>query len=182
MARDLDDDYAPRPRRRRRFEDEYDDDYAYERPPQRSGWVIAVAVLNLVLGSILTLAGLFTCFIGFIILATVDRRGDREGSIAAIIISFLGLLLGAGYVLGGFGLLNRRNWGRIITLILAAFNFLACAAGILGIVGVIAERGGRPENKIVGLIFLFFGVLLNLGYGLFVYMTLLRRSIAEEFR
>ena len=75
MASDYD-DYDDRPRRRRRREyDDTDDDRGYQRVPERSGWGIAVAVVNLIGGSILTLGGGFICFIAVILMASGSVRG-----------------------------------------------------------------------------------------------------------
>src|SRR5262245_2210630 len=118
MSRDYD-DYEPRPRRRWR-DDDYGDDY--ERPPQRSGWVVAVAVLSLIGGSIVTLASLFVSFIAFVIMLS-GRQRERDESTIVFAIASPFILLGIGYLVGGFGLIARKKWGRVLTLIAAAFNF-----------------------------------------------------------
>jgi hypothetical protein len=176
MSRDYD-DYEPRSRRRWR-DDDYED---FERPPQRSGWVIAVAVLSLIAGSIVTLASLFISFIAFVIMMS-GRQRERDESTIVFAIASPFILLGIGYLVGGFGLIARKKWGRVLTLIVGTFNFLLAAVGILGMVWAIVDPPRRRGELAPILFFSCAGVVLNLGYGLFVYLVLLRQKIAEEFQ
>src|SRR5262245_8391744 len=171
------DDYAPR---HRRYYADYDD-YGYRRPEQRSDCVIGLAIVSFLLAALVLFIALMCLFAGFMM--SVEGRGrDRDEAYIPLTIGSFGFLLGIGYILSGVGLLMRRNWGRVTTLILAAFNFLGAAGGIIGMVAIIAQSNRLRDDAIVGAFFICFGVVLNLGYGLMAYLTLLRSEIVSEFR
>ena len=177
MAWDDDDHGDPRWRRRR----EYDDDYGMSATQSGSGLVTLVGVISIVWGTLVLFAALF-----FILIALIAMAGghgqDREGEISIIVvaISMVGLLLGGLYLTGGIGLHGRRNWARVMILILAVLNCLSAAAGVLGLVNALSNLR-HPEEVVVLLLFSCIGIVLNLGYGLLVYLTLLRAKYAQEF-
>lgn len=178
MERDYDDDDAPR---RRRYEDEYDEDRETRRRPERSGVVIGVAVVNFLLGALFVIVGLLCLFAAIMMLTSGGRR-DRDDAWQPLMLGFGLLIIGVGYVVSGIGLLGQRNWGRIITLILGGFNFAGALLGMFGMVLIIAEGRRLRDETIFALFFSCASVVINLGYGVFVYATLLRSRIAAEFR
>src|SRR5438445_9492591 len=117
---------------------------AFGRPMVKSGAVTAIAVINFVFGAMNLLCGLLLmvggAFFGSMFGAVSDAAAKQPnvnpadaqklaelaskggGFFAAIfgVIGFLVLLFGALAIIGGIGLLGRKQWGRILTLVLAS--------------------------------------------------------------
>jgi hypothetical protein len=86
-----------------------------------------LAWLNIVSGALAILAGLivFMILVGSGLISG-DWRAMGILSIVAISITTLMFVLGAPSIVAGIGLLKRKEWARILTLILscmAVFNF-----------------------------------------------------------
>jgi hypothetical protein len=86
----------------------------------------------------------------------------------AVVIAFLYLLVGAGGIAAGVGVVNRRPWGRILTLVLAG---LCIVLAILALLGVFA---GQTINLVAVAIFA--------GYAIVCFVILLNPQNAREFR
>jgi hypothetical protein len=127
------------------------------RRPQ-SGLVTAMAVVNLLYGGIGILCGLgvaffmnlIASFFGGAVAADPDAPGARDAAGAFGMLAAFGAVMGiiiilvAGlWILAGVGLLKRRQWGRIITLVLAV---------ITGILAVLSLFGGDLRSILFGLI------------------------------
>jgi len=100
--------------------------------------VKVVAVLNIVLGGMGLLAALVVLIVfggaAGIVGSQADRAPDAEAAagIVAIIggaIFVVALVISLPCVIAGFGLLKFREWARILTIVLSAFNLLNIPIG-----------------------------------------------------
>jgi hypothetical protein len=80
----------------------------------------------------------------------------------------LTLLWGGLAIAGGVGLIKRRNWGRILTLVLGGI------AGVLAILSLIGTFQGGGVASLVN-------VLIYAGYAVFAFVVLLNPQNAREF-
>jgi hypothetical protein len=92
--------------------------------------------------------------------------------LVAILFFFAAVLL----FLAGVGLLRRRRWSRVLTLIFGVF-----AGGLAGLYayGLLATSSSAGVER--PLFILVLGLLIHGGYCVFVFATLLRRSVSAEF-
>lgn len=158
---------------------------AYLRP--RSGAVTAVGIINLILGGLTLICGLVAMFAASLIfgggaqaiekarLQGIDIKDQQaaSGLIAmfagmAVVFGIIIILIAALYIIAGIGVLNRKNYGRIITLILGV---LAGVGALLAIPGL----GQAPGSALMQ-------ILLNGGYCVLVFVVLLNARNAAEFR
>jgi len=151
---------------------------------QRSGAVTAVAIINYILGGLSVLCGIllmvaFTMFASLLGGAAAEA-GKNDPRAAEAAGGLMGMFAGMGVVLGacmlvfsaiyifaGYGVMNRKQWGRILTLVLGAL------AG-LGAVFALFSIGKAPGSAIMQ-------IAINGGYCAFVYITLLNSENAAEF-
>jgi hypothetical protein len=156
-------------------------------PLTRSGAVTAVAVVNFVLGALNVVCGLFfmvafNTIAGIIFGAATEAAKQQPGvtaeqqkqiqqasgilstlgTAAGIILGSCGLIFGILYILGGIGVLNRRSWGRILTIILGIF------AAIFAVLSLISAN--IP------------GLIVEGAYAVFVLIILFNSKYAAEFR
>jgi hypothetical protein len=179
-----DDDDEPLPRRRRDREDGGD---------EPSGAVTSVGTVGIVFGVLHVVGALVLCltgtlfagmFVGMGQLIVNDPNGAAQpgGKLqqqqAADVCNGFGLFSGAvlvapaivyalaaiGLLVGGWGTIKRRSWGRVMLLIAAPLVLLLDSASFL-------------LNPISGAI----AALLALGYGIFAYIVLLMPEHANEF-
>ena len=122
-----------------------------------SGHVKLLGILHLVLGFVGLIVGLFLLLL-FGGIATLVGYADKSGEGAAIAVPILGLL-GVGLcviaiclslpgIVAGFGLLGRRPWARILTIVLSGFELLNFPFGtIIGAYGlwVLLSPGAERE-------------------------------------
>jgi hypothetical protein len=189
-----DDDWeGTRPRRRgdRWAEDDSEPDYR-SFPPRRSarsGVVTALGVVTLLLGILVLLGGL--CAGAGIMLAAADEMhggpGGDQGAIFGLLVCLVISLWGGSALASGIGLIGRRAWARVLTLILAG---LAALGGLIFLFFSVAawfapnmamEGPERGILIVVSLILLFAG-LIFLAYCLWAYLVLLRSVYGDEFR
>jgi hypothetical protein len=156
-------------------------------PPRHSGAVTAVAVVNFVLGALSALCGVifmvaFNTIAGFIFGAATEAAKQQPGITAeqqkqiqeasgllgtlgtatGIILGSCSLVFGLLYILAGIGVMNRRSWGRILTIVL---GIIAAIFAVLSLIGL----------NIVG-------VVVEGGYAIFVLIVLFNSKNAAEFR
>jgi hypothetical protein len=146
----------------------------------KSGAVTAIAIVNFVLGALQLLCGGITVIMGGAVASMLsemdlpDEAGGGAqmigGTIGGIIIvvGIISILFGICVIAAGFGVLQRAQWGRILTLVLGGL------AGVLALLNLLSIFGGN----IGGII----GLLMNGGYCAMVFMILLNRQYAAEFR
>jgi hypothetical protein len=196
-----DDDDEERPRRRRdrdeeeRYErDRYDDEDDIDRPRRRgadkSGAVTAVGVINIVLGSLTTMLSLCVVVFG-VFLAGVAADPQFGGppkaargifglaGAVALILGLIVLLMGVAYIISGIGILNRRNWARVLTLVLAGFTAVGALWNLIQLIQLVggADVPGRA-GQIMGQLV---SVCLQIGYVVMAFTILLNSRYAEEF-
>ncbi len=159
----------------------------------KSGMVTAIAVVNFVLAGLSLLSGLLFFLVGGLFAGAGRVHGDFErlaaqefgrqgfdfpgsgvgGSLAFLgtlmmILSVAALAWGAAAIPSGIGLLMRRNWGRVLALILAA------VAGLMGLAGLLPIFLGGGFSTVMYLV--FYG-----GYAAWVFLVLLRARVRSEF-
>ena len=155
---------------------------AETRPVRQSGAVTAVAVVNFVLGGLQILIGLLIMIVGPAIVGMAASAVDTSkmtpeqarqfkqatttgGGIVALGAAVFGgciLIFGVPMIIAGIGVIKRRQWGRILSIVLAS----------LAIVGAIVWL----------LTFNIIGLLINGGYAVVVFVILLNKQYAAEFR
>jgi hypothetical protein len=194
---DWDDDEDDRPRRRRqrpRYDDDEDDDYDYDIRRRggaaKSGAVTGVGVMSIILGCLDLLVGVCVLLVALVVGDAGNRAGGFAvpgfgGAVAAMVIATLLLLLwGTLALISGIGVLNRRQWARIMVLVLSG---IGAAAGLLFLVGAFGALGAGVDaagNRGPG----FMGFLINLflaailiGYCVWSYVVLLNGRNGAEF-
>jgi hypothetical protein len=190
-----DDDWeGTRPRRRgdRWAEDDSEPDYRpfHPRNSGRSGVVTALGVVTLLLGILVLLAGL--CVGAGIMLAAADEMhggpgADQGGLVFGLLICLIISLWGGSALASGIGLIGRRAWARVLTLIVAGF---AAVGGLIFLFFSVAAwftpnmamDGPERGFLILGSLILLFGGLIFLGYCLWAYLVLPRSVYGQEFR
>ena len=188
------DDDDPQPRRRRRGDDAFD---VRSDGPAHSGAVTGVGVVSIVVSVLFLLCGGSFGVCG-VFCASAGMAARQQGNIlppemfetaGGILIGWalLHLLLGVGLLMGGIVTLQRRKWGRVMTLILAG------VVGLLGVAHVVfaalvgASDGGGlfgnadPEDRIVQAVIGGLWGLLYVGYAVWVYVVLLNAHNRAEF-
>ena len=187
MSRAEDDWEQEQPRRRmdRWGEEEPERRYGQEAGPERSGVVTTAGVITLILGSTVLLIGL--CGTGLMFIAVADELDRGRGGpeiIFGLLIGFFVLLWSGAAIAAGFGLLNRRHWGRVLALILGGFGALiGIALLVIAVVLWFVPHSPREVGGvIVGYLIVLFLGLLFLAYSLWIFLVLLNARYAQEFR
>ena len=104
-------------------------------PASAQNHVRIVSLLTLIGGIIGLLPGLVTLLIaaGFISFGTFGSNPGEmwlAGSIMGIVSIFL-FMIGLPAVIAGFGLLARKPWARVLTLVIAVFNLFGFPIGTM---------------------------------------------------
>ena len=163
-------------------EDDLDSEGDYEPRPRWSGAVTAVAVVNFVLGGLTMLFGLLVLLMGTAITGYVintvknpppgadpaqakqaqDALAAGGGAIGIVVgaMGICSMIFGVPQIIAGIGVIKRRQWGRILTLVLAAMS------GIIALLSVFALS---PT------------IIVHAGYCIFAFVILLNRRYAAEF-
>jgi len=160
----------------------------YDRPARKSGAVTAIAIINFVFGGLQVVCGLLLmvagAFIGKLLgdvaagapppqgmdpeaAKQIQQLGQAGGGMFAGFGALFGvciMLFAIPTILAGVGVMNRRQWGRILTLVLGAL------AGLSALASLSALPKGIPNIVISG------------GYCVLVYVILLNKQYAAEFR
>jgi LSD1 subclass zinc finger protein len=186
--RDEDDDVRPRRRRDRYDDDDEDDDRSFRRYSRsRSGAVTVIGIIQIVLGSLGVLLS-FCMMIGGVFLAGAPNpnpRGPGPGpgagfmglmGGAVILIGLVAMLFGGLYIFAGIGVLNRRSWSRILSLVLGGFTGLSALFSLLGALRLMANPG-QMGSGLGNLVF----AALQLAFVVFMYTILLNSRYASEF-
>jgi hypothetical protein len=145
-------------------------------PGARSGVVTALAIVNFIFGALgLLCGGAIVCGGGAIagIIGAAAKndptiKAEDAAAVAGIaggavaVMGVIVMVMGVPTIVAGIGVLKRRQWGRILTLVLGA---LAGALAVFALVSL----------NIVGL-------LIHGGYCAFAYIVLLNKQYAAEFQ
>jgi hypothetical protein len=172
--------------RERRYEPDHEPEYQPEYAPggyrPRSGAVTAVAIINFVLGGLQIVCGLIFLLAASWIFGAgqevgrqstdpeVRRLASQGGGFLASIaggIAVVILIIAAVMIVAGIGVVNRRQWGRILTLVLGAISGIFALLSLLGITA-------NPLQALIGL-------ALYGGYTALTYVVLLNSQNAREF-
>jgi type IV secretory pathway VirB2 component (pilin) len=147
--------------------------------------VTALAIVNFVLGGLHFCCGLivavaFTAFAGVLGYAAQNSEKAQDPEAAKAVSTFVGMLAGFGAVIGiiivivallyiaaGYGLLKRRQWGRVLTLILGVLSALG---GLSGLTQIRSDAGSALGSAAIGI-----------AYCVFAFVILLKKETAEEF-
>jgi hypothetical protein len=190
MSRDDYDDDYDRPRRRRRRDDDYDDyrDDVRRGGGPSSGSVTSVGVISIILGSLTLLCGI--CFM----IGSLAFAGAAGGHPAfaqnvfpfqaaagiMVVLSILVLVIGTLDLIGGIGVLQRRNWGRIMTLVMAGFSgLIGLFFLVVVVIGLAAP--GPAENKVVVVLVYLLGAAILFVHCIMSFVVLLSSQNAREF-
>jgi len=166
----------------RDYDPEYDPRMADTGPVRRSGAVTAVAVINFVVGGLLMASGPATMIVGPEVIAqillSVDTKdmtpenvrqikeiaANKDGVLTIVAGIFGGCFMAVGLpaIIAGVGVVKRRPWGRILTIVLGSLSILFAVLNLLSL------------NII--------GVAINVGYTVVVFVILLNSRYAAEFR
>ena len=142
--------------------------------PGNPGMILAVAVINYIFGGLQVACGACTIVFGagftqmMMAAAQDDPNFDLEQKAAMrimtiVIIAFgaINALLGVPVILAGYGVQSYRQWGRILTIVLA---------GIAGLFGLLSLVSLSPVCLVYG------------GYAIFTLIVLLNSDNARLFR
>jgi hypothetical protein len=102
--------------------------------------------------------------------------------VASTIAAVVHLLLAGGHFAGGFGVLKRRPWARVVTLVFASLTGVYGGLGLFGVVVRLAQSpaptggdaGGLALTVVVGLVFVAYAVL--------AWVALTHRRCVAQFR
>ncbi|HEV3447106.1 MAG TPA: hypothetical protein VG099_20875 [Gemmataceae bacterium] len=149
----------------------------FDRPLRKSGAVTAIAVIAMVLGGLQALCGLLFTFLGGAIAGFLGGAVNAQAQkgvdpqvaqaaqgIAGFLLAWAAaigvgiLLVGGSMIVAGVGVLNRRQWGRILTLVLVGLMTLLS----LIMVNIVA-------------------IVIWGGFCAFAYIILLSKQYAAEF-
>lgn len=185
------DDERPR-RRRPRYDDDDDFDYDIRRrgSAARSGAVTGVGIVSIIIGCLDLLVGV--CFL--LVVVVMGDAGNRAGGFAmpgfggtvavVVVATLLILLWGTLALVSGVGVLNRRQWARIMVLILSG---IGAAAGLLFLVGAIGILGAGPNVPgdhgalLMGVFVYLLLAAVLIGYCVWSYVVLLNSRNGAEF-
>lgn len=115
---------------------------------QRPTGVSILAVLEFLGAACLLILGLL-CFAGGAMVASFLAKTPGMGAIAGGAVAVIGVVLilfAVLYAVTGYGLWALQNWGRIITMVLAA---LGAIFGLLGLVGAVSHMGATGMGTLI---------------------------------
>jgi len=114
-----------------------------------------LAILHIVLGAFGVIGGLFCLLLFGGIAALVAMVDGSAGAVAIPILGIVGtvictvaVVLGLPGIIAGFGLLNRRSWARVLTIVLSCFEILNFPFGsMLGAYGLWVLLSAEGERE-----------------------------------
>jgi hypothetical protein len=141
----------------------------------KSSTVTGVGVAYLVIGGLAVVLGLACLAPGGFAWHDPGLRPGASLNPVVAFLGFCGMIWGLAAFLGGLGVLRRKQWGRILTLI-AAF-LLLLFNGFVGVAAlIIAFFRGDPSGAAAGVIW-----LIPLGVAIWAIAMLLNKTFAAEF-
>jgi|GEM_PF-6325721 len=160
----------------------------FDRPVRKSGAVTAIAVIKFIFGGLQLVCGLLFmiggAFVGKLfgdlaagapapqgLDAEQVKQAQQIGQVGGGFLAGFGAVVGVCImlfavpsILAGIGVMNRRQWGRILTLILGALAGLGALINLKGLPMTIPS------------------IIVGGGYCALVYVILLNKEYAAEFR
>jgi hypothetical protein len=155
----------------------------------RSQAVNAVAIANFVVAGLQVLFAILLIFATSIIFGSAVDEASRQAKAAgfdlkvqgeatavagsflagmAVIFGVCSLIVSGLFVLAGMGVLHRKQYGRIISIILAVLMALGALGGLMQI-------GSAP-------LLALFNILVGGGYAVLVFVTMFNSRYTAEFR
>ena len=116
---------------------------------QRTGGMTAVAVLNIVFGSIGILNGLFLIAGAFFLMHELSRLDVFQIPVARLAFALLALATGIVGLIAGIGILKLRSWARTLSLVYAGLLIALCVLSFFT-VPIIASIGTYDLRAIDG--------------------------------
>lgn len=164
---------------------------------RRTETVSFVALLNYVICSLLVLAGVVVMMTGLRAGAQMDERiAQRSGRPSAVTgrtalglyglcLSTVPLAVAVAYGAAGYGVMDRRHWGRILTFILAGISVIPALGALVtfamaAFITMISEDAGTPQLITLGISLVL--TVLFAGYTACCFNILVREKYAAEFR
>lgn len=86
---------------------------------RRTGGMTAIAVLNIIVGGLVILSGLFQLLGAIVLMSELSRLGVFEIPMARLTFSLLILATGVVGLIAGVGMLGPRPWARALSLVFA---------------------------------------------------------------
>lgn len=120
-----------------------------------SGHIKLLGILHIALGAVGLVCGLFVLLLFGGIAALVGWAAPNEGAAIAVPIlgmvgtgiAIIAIVLSLPGIVAGFGLLNRAEWARILTIVLSGFELLnfpfGSALGAYGLWVLLSADGER---------------------------------------
>ena len=106
----------------------------------RTGGMTAIAVLNIIFGGLVILAGVFQLLRTFVLMYELLRLGvfkiPVDDAAFALLISATGIV----GLVAGIGIFRLRSWARTLSLVFAGLLIVSCAFSFL-MVPIIASLG-----------------------------------------
>ncbi len=181
------------PMPRSHWDDDYwdDDEFPTMRSSRSSGVVVAAVFTFLMAGfNALSASCLLLCGLVF---AFLDQANQQQGGFlpadfvrhSAIITVFFGIVSLAILILQicvGIALLRTRRWARLTSFYLAAYSLAICGLMTYLIHNTLTSGHPDDEERAITLATQFVIFAIHLGYALTVFVLLLPRHVARQFR
>jgi hypothetical protein len=111
-----------------------------ERHIEVLGWLyIGLSILQILIG-----IAVFVVLAGIAVLPEVDHEAAAILSVIALFVALFFIIISTPGIIGGIGLLKRKNWARILTIILGFINLvnfpIGTALGIYTLVILLREE------------------------------------------
>lgn len=143
-------------------------------PVKWSLGVTVIGYLHIIFGAIAGLGAIALLIAGLFFTAALNNlQGDQAllGNVLAAFALFIGgvlLVIALAYVVVGVGLIRRRQWARIVTLVITGLSAASCVAAVFDTQLFLSKD--------------VFAVLVNVGYCVSVFAILLNPRNAAEFQ
>jgi hypothetical protein len=146
----------------------------------RAGGMPAIAVLNIIVGGLEILAGLFQLLGAIVLMLELSRQGVFHIPLVRLAFALLVLATGIVGLIAGIGLFSRRSWARPLSFVFAGLLILSAGFSCF-LIPIIASIGtydiGSLTTSALARLTLFAAiyVVVPVLYSLFLCATL-RRS------
>jgi hypothetical protein len=164
----------------------------------RSGTVLAVGIIAIILGCFVFLGSVCTSVLPVFMPAMVDfaakQNPNNPGLAQAraemakiptwylLSIAAVEFLRAMGLIIGGVGVIRQSNIARVLTLIVAALGVLMFLIGVGGNFAFGSMDAGNPANMAGVFCGMGCNAVMNLGFAVFAFVVLLTPRNVAEFR
>jgi len=152
----------------------------------RTRGMTAIAVLNIVVGGLVVLGGLFQ--LGFALVLTYElfRVGANEIPMARVAFSLLLLATGAAGIVAGIGMFAPRSWARPLSLAFGGLSILSAALScfmvpIIASIGTYDLASLSAANLARLTIFVLVYVVLPVSYSVVLFVVFYRPAWRAAF-